>query len=162
MIINRYINLKVFKNFYKLPTHYFLKNLSISNTMYKTEVEKAQEASNQKNHEKSIFQKIINREIPADIIFEDDKCIAITDINPVTKVHFLVIPKAPIPQLSAAHDSDAELLGHLMITAKNLAKDKNLKEGYRVVINNGKHGCQSVYHLHIHVLGGEQLGWPPC
>ncbi|XP_047197168.1 histidine triad nucleotide-binding protein 2, mitochondrial isoform X2 [Hippoglossus stenolepis] len=109
----------------------------------------------------TIFSKVIDRSIPADIIYEDEKCLAFRDIMPQAPVHFLVIPRVPIPRLSEAKDDDAELLGHLLVVAKNVAKQESLKEGYRVVINDGKHGAQSVYHLHIHVLGGRQMTWPP-
>ncbi|CAL8348144.1 unnamed protein product [Lota lota] len=109
----------------------------------------------------TIFSKVVDKSIPADIIYEDEKCLAFRDITPQAPVHFLVIPKVQIPRISAAQDADAELLGHLLIVAKNVAKKECLIEGYRVVINDGQHGAQSVYHLHIHVLGGRQLTWPP-
>ncbi|KAM9360472.1 histidine triad nucleotide-binding protein 2, mitochondrial isoform 1-T1 [Symphorus nematophorus] len=109
----------------------------------------------------TIFSKVIDKSIPADIIYEDEKCLAFRDISPQAPVHFLVIPRVPIPRISEAKDDDAELLGHLLVVAKNVAKQESLNEGYRVVINDGKHGAQSVYHLHIHVLGGRQMTWPP-
>ncbi|CAL8327000.1 unnamed protein product [Arctogadus glacialis] len=109
----------------------------------------------------TIFSKVIDKSLPADIIYEDEKCLAFRDITPKAPVHFLVIPKVQIPRLSAAQDGDAELLGHLLLVAKNEAKKEGLSEGYRVVINEGPHGAQSVYHLHIHVLGGRQMTWPP-
>ncbi|XP_054867323.1 histidine triad nucleotide-binding protein 2, mitochondrial [Amphiprion ocellaris] len=109
----------------------------------------------------TIFSKVIDKSITADIIYEDEKCLAFRDISPQAPVHFLVIPRVPIPRISAAKDDDAELLGHLLVVAKNVAKQESLKEGYRMVINDGKHGAQSVYHLHIHVLGGRQMKWPP-
>ncbi|XP_041087332.1 histidine triad nucleotide-binding protein 2, mitochondrial isoform X2 [Polyodon spathula] len=99
--------------------------------------------------------------MPADIIYEDEKCLAFRDISAQAPVHFLVIPRSPIPRISEAADDDEQLLGHLLIVAKNMAKKEGLKEGYRVVINDGKQGAQSVYHLHIHVLGGRQMEWPP-
>ncbi|KAL1433619.1 hypothetical protein MTO96_012445 [Rhipicephalus appendiculatus] len=98
---------------------------------------------------------------PADIIYKDDKCIAFRDVSPQAPVHFLVIPRKPLPMLDSATDEDVQLLGHLLLTAKKVAAQEKLKDGYRLVINNGKQGCQSVYHLHIHVLGGRQMGWPP-
>ncbi|XP_007230088.2 histidine triad nucleotide-binding protein 2, mitochondrial isoform X2 [Astyanax mexicanus] len=126
------------------------------------EVRLAQEASKKYgNPAPTIFSKVIDKTIPADIIFEDYKCLAFRDINPQAPVHFLVIPRTPIPRISEAHDDDALLLGHLLVVAKNLAKKEGLDEGYRVVINDGKNGAQSVYHLHIHVLGGRQMQWPP-
>lgn len=109
----------------------------------------------------TIFTKIINKEIPAKIIHEDDKCIAFHDVSPQAPVHFLVIPRLPIPMLQNVKDDDKELLGHLMVVAKKCADEQNLSDGYRLVVNNGKMGCQSVYHLHLHVLGGRQLNWPP-
>lgn len=109
----------------------------------------------------SIFAKIIRREIPSEFLHEDDQCVAIKDINPQAPVHFLVIPKKPIPQLSQAEDSDEQLLGHLLVVAKKVAAEQNLAKGFRVVINDGKEGGQEVYHLHIHVLGGRQMKWPP-
>merc|ERR1711944_42595 len=102
----------------------------------------------------TIFSKIINKTIPADIIYEDDKCMAFRDVNPQAPVHFLVIPKTFIPQISKAQEGQKDLLGHLLYTACAVAKTENLEEGYRVVINDGKHGAQSVYHLHLHVMGG--------
>ncbi|XP_054466301.1 histidine triad nucleotide-binding protein 2, mitochondrial isoform X2 [Anoplopoma fimbria] len=109
----------------------------------------------------TIFSKVIDKSIPADIIYEDEKCLAFRDVSPQAPVHFLVIPRVPIPRISEAKDDDAELLGHLLVVAKNVAKQESLDEGYRVVINDGKHGAQSVYHLHVHVLGGRQMSWPP-
>lgn len=109
----------------------------------------------------TIFTKIINKEIPSKIIHEDDKCVAFHDVSPQAPVHFLVIPRLPIPMIQDVKDDDKELLGHLMVVAKKCADEQNLKDGYRIVVNNGKMGCQSVYHLHLHVLGGRQLSWPP-
>lgn len=126
------------------------------------EVQLAQEASKKYGSPApTIFSKVIDKSIPADIIYEDGKCLAFRDISPQAPVHVLVIPKVPIPRLSEAKDDDAELLGHLLIVAKNVAKKESLHDGYRIVINDGKHGAQSVYHLHVHVLGGRQMTWPP-
>ncbi|XP_071441122.1 uncharacterized HIT-like protein Synpcc7942_1390 [Hetaerina americana] len=123
------------------------------------EVEKAQKAGmNPKSL--TIFEKIIKKEIPADIIYEDDKCLALNDVNPQAPTHFLVIPKLKITMLEKCEKTHKELLGHLLYTAAEIAKIK-LNNGYRVVINNGVEGSQSVYHLHIHVLGGRQMSWPP-
>lgn len=124
------------------------------------EVEKAKNATASAG-KPTVFSKILDGSIPADIIYRDDKCIAFRDANPQAPVHFLVIPRKPIDMLDSATDADEELLGHLMLTAKKVAAQEKLKNGYRLVINNGKEGCQSVYHLHLHVLGGRQLGWPP-
>ncbi|XP_029768851.1 histidine triad nucleotide-binding protein 2, mitochondrial [Terrapene carolina triunguis] len=129
------------------------------------EVQKAQraaEASEEPGQRPpTIFSKIIDRTIRADILYEDDKCLAFRDVAPQAPVHFLVIPKHPIPRLSRVAAGDAELLGHLLVVASQTAKVEGLVDGYRVVINDGKRGSQSVYHLHLHVLGGRQMGWPP-
>lgn len=109
----------------------------------------------------TLFEKIIAREIPAKIVHEDEFCIAINDIQPQAPVHVLVIPKKPIPRVGQAESSDQTLLGHLLLTAAKIAKELNLAAGYRVVINNGPHGGESVPHLHVHLLGGRQLAWPP-
>ncbi|XP_074851143.1 adenosine 5'-monophosphoramidase HINT1 [Carettochelys insculpta] len=109
----------------------------------------------------TIFGKIIRKEIPAKIIFEDERCLAFHDISPQAPTHFLVVPKKPIAQLSEAEDSDESLLGHLMIVGKKCAAELGLTKGFRMVVNEGPDGGQSVYHVHLHVLGGRQLGWPP-
>lgn len=109
----------------------------------------------------TIFDKIIRREIPADIVYEDDRALAFRDINPQAPVHILVIPKKPIPNLAAAAAEDGELLGHLLLTIANIARQENLDGGYRVVANTGDDGGQTVYHLHFHLLGGRSLQWPP-
>ncbi|KAG9263556.1 histidine triad nucleotide-binding protein 1 [Astyanax mexicanus] len=109
----------------------------------------------------TIFGKIIRKEIPAKIIYEDEQCIAFHDVAPQAPTHFLVVPRKPIVQLSKAEDGDAALLGHLMIVAKKCAEQVGLPRGYRLVVNDGPDGGQSVYHVHLHVLGGRQLGWPP-
>jgi len=111
----------------------------------------------------TIFDKIISKEIPADVIYEDDQCLAFRDINAQAPVHFLVIPKARsgLTRLSKAVEAHKPLLGHLMFVAQEVAKQEKLGEGFRIVINDGPAGCQSVYHLHLHVLGGRQLTWPP-
>ncbi|VCW51498.1 unnamed protein product, partial [Gulo gulo] len=109
----------------------------------------------------TIFGKIIRKEIPAKIIFEDDQCLAFHDISPQAPTHFLVIPKKHISQISVAEDDDESLLGHLMIVGKKCAADLGLKKGYRMVVNEGSDGGQSVYHVHLHVLGGRQMNWPP-
>ncbi|KAK6619838.1 hypothetical protein RUM44_006237 [Polyplax serrata] len=108
----------------------------------------------------TIFDKIINKEIKADILYEDENCLAFNDVSPQAPVHFLVIPKKRISMLEKAEANDEPILGKLLLVAKTLASQK-LKEGFRVVINNGVHGSQSVYHLHLHVLGGRQMNWPP-
>lgn len=110
----------------------------------------------------TIFDKIIAKEIPADIVYEDDRCLAFRDISPQAPVHVLVIPKKPIRSIETAMDKDAALLGHLMTVIRDVARSEGVAEGgYRVVTNIGGDGGQSVDHLHFHVLGGRKLGWPP-
>jgi histidine triad (HIT) family protein len=109
----------------------------------------------------TLFEKIIARDIPAEILYEDKSCIAIKDIEPQAPVHFLVIPKKVIARLGEAVKSDQSSLGHLLITAAQVARELGLEEGYRTVINSGTHGGETVPHLHVHVLGGRQLKWPP-
>ncbi|MCA9069534.1 MAG: histidine triad nucleotide-binding protein [Planctomycetaceae bacterium] len=111
--------------------------------------------------EKTIFKKIIDKEIPADIVHEDDHCLAFRDISPQAPTHILVIPKKEIESLAQAEDEDAALLGHLLITARKVAEQQGLSNGYRTVLNCGADGGQSVDHLHVHVLGGRSLTWPP-
>ncbi|XP_014610716.1 PREDICTED: histidine triad nucleotide-binding protein 1 [Polistes canadensis] len=123
-----------------------------------TEVEKAQTATPGGD---TIFGKILRKEIPCNFIYEDDKCVAFNDINGQAPVHFLVIPRKPISQLSKADDEDEALLGHLMLVARKVAKQEGLDNGFRLVVNDGKDGAQSVFHLHLHVLGGRQMQWPP-
>ena len=110
---------------------------------------------------KTIFSKIIDREIPADIVYEDDLCLAFRDVNPQAPTHILVIPKKPIPAIDSAVSEDQQLLGHLLLTVKQVAAQANLSNGYRVVINNGNDGGQTVNHLHLHILGDRQMQWPP-
>ncbi|NJL81980.1 MAG: histidine triad nucleotide-binding protein [Chloroflexaceae bacterium] len=109
----------------------------------------------------TIFAKIIRREIPAEIVYEDDLALAFKDINPQAPTHILVIPKKPLPQLDAATDEDEALLGHLLLVAKQVAAQLGLSNGYRLAINNGQDGGQTVFHLHLHLLGGRSLKWPP-
>ncbi|WP_364418681.1 histidine triad nucleotide-binding protein [Moorena sp. SIO3H5] len=109
----------------------------------------------------TIFSKIIRREIPADIVYEDDLALAFKDISPQAPVHILVIPKKPIPQLAAAQSEDQALMGHLLLTAKRVADQVGLTNGYRLVINNGADGGQTVDHLHLHILGQRPMKWPP-
>ncbi|MDC0935133.1 histidine triad nucleotide-binding protein [Pirellulales bacterium] len=110
----------------------------------------------------TIFKKIIDGEIPADKVYEDDRCLAFRDVNPQAPVHVLVIPKQEIASIEALADSDADLLGHLWLTIRNIARDEGLAEsGYRVVVNCGSDGGQTVDHLHFHILGGRPLAWPP-
>jgi len=109
----------------------------------------------------TIFGKIIRKEIPAKIVYEDDLCLAFHDVSPQAPVHVLLIPKKPIDMLQNVEECDAALLGHMMVKVKEIAATLGLGAGFRTVINNGKNGAQSVYHLHIHILGGRQMSWPP-
>ncbi|KAK2921686.1 histidine triad nucleotide-binding protein 1 [Channa argus] len=109
----------------------------------------------------TIFGKIVRKEIPAKFIYEDDLCVAFPDVSPQAPTHILVVPKKPIVQLSQAEEGDAALLGHLLLVAKKCAQDAGLSKGYRIVINDGPDGGQSVYHIHVHILGGRMMGWPP-
>ncbi|XP_074876089.1 adenosine 5'-monophosphoramidase HINT2 isoform X2 [Buteo buteo] len=125
------------------------------------EARRAAAAGEEASGQPTIFSKIIARSVPATILYEDDKCLVFRDVAPQAPVHFLVIPKRPIPRISRVGPQDTELLGHLLVVAARTAQAEGLADGYRLVINDGKHGAQSVYHLHLHVLGGRQLGWPP-
>ena len=109
----------------------------------------------------TVFQKIIDREIPADVLHEDDQCIAIRDVNPQAPAHLLVIPKKLVLRIGEAEEEDGPLLGHLLLVARKVAEQEQLDDGFRLVINNGPAGGESVPHLHIHVLGGRKLSWPP-
>ena len=109
----------------------------------------------------TIFAKIIRREIPADIVYEDDRCLAFRDVNPQAPVHILVIPKQSIARLVDAGDDDQALLGHLMVTAGRIATEQGIGDGFRLVVNNGAGVGQSVFHLHLHILGGRSFTWPP-
>ena len=110
---------------------------------------------------KTLFQRIIDREIPSKIEFEDEHCVAIHDIDPQAPVHVLIIPKKPIPRVGEATEADKALLGHLLLAAAAVARKLNLANGYRLVINNGPDACESVPHLHIHLLAKRQMKWPP-
>ncbi|RYD22763.1 MAG: histidine triad nucleotide-binding protein [Verrucomicrobiaceae bacterium] len=111
---------------------------------------------------KTLFEKICDKEIPATILHEDERCVAFRDISPQAPHHILVIPRKPIPRIGLAEESDEALLGHLLLTAAKVAQAEGISEtGYRLVINNGAHGGEAVPHLHIHLLGGRQMQWPP-
>jgi len=109
----------------------------------------------------TIFTKIINKEIPADIVYEDDLCLAFRDINPQAPVHLLIIPKNPIARLSDADAADRDLLGHLLLVADIVAEKEGVAEAYRLVLNNGSGAGQEVFHLHFHLFAGRGFGWPP-
>lgn len=112
--------------------------------------------------EKTLFEKIAEGEIPADIVYEDAQCVAFRDISPVAPQHVLLVPRKPVPSLAGAGEGDAALLGHLMLKAAEIARALGLeKEGYRVVTNIGAAAGQTVPHLHFHILGGRTLEWPP-
>ncbi|HEY9155942.1 MAG TPA: histidine triad nucleotide-binding protein [Opitutaceae bacterium] len=110
---------------------------------------------------KTIFEKIVAREIPAKIEFEDDRCIVIHDIDPQAPVHLLVIPKKVIQRVGEIVEADAPIIGHLLVVAAQVAKKLNLDRGFRIVINSGPDACESVPHLHVHVLAKRQMSWPP-
>lgn len=109
----------------------------------------------------TLFERIIAREIPANIEYEDDLCIVIHDIDPKAPTHFLVIPKQVIPRVGEATTEDQSTIGHLLLTAAKVADSLNLEGGYRIVINNGPDGGETVPHMHVHVLGGRSMTWPP-
>jgi histidine triad (HIT) family protein len=109
----------------------------------------------------TLFERIIAREIPANIVYEDEDVLAFRDIAPQAPTHILVVPKKPIPGVSSAGDGDGILLGRLLLAARDIARKEGLAGGYRLVINNGADGGQSVDHLHVHLLGGRKLAWPP-
>lgn len=110
---------------------------------------------------KTLFQRIADGEIPATLLHQDDRCIAFRDIKPQAPTHVLVVPRKPIPRVGEAGPDDQALLGHLLITAAKVARDLGLKDGFRLVINHGRDGGESVPHLHVHLLGGRALSWPP-
>ena len=109
----------------------------------------------------TIFGKIIEREIPADIVYEDEHCLAFRDINPQAPSHVLLIPKKEIARLSDATGEDQALLGHLMVTATKIARQLGVGDAFRLVVNNGAEAGQSVFHLHLHIIGGRRMSWPP-
>ena len=109
----------------------------------------------------TIFQKIIDKELPADIVYEDDSCLAFKDINPVAPIHILVIPKKTIEKISDSNTEDKELLGHLFLVAGNIARDLGIEDAFRLVVNNGAGAQQTVFHLHIHLIAGREFNWPP-
>ncbi len=110
----------------------------------------------------TIFKKIIDKEIPADIVYEDDLCLAFNDIDPQAPVHVLIIPKKEISSLAEAGEENRDLLGHMLLIASQIARDLGVSEsGYRLVLNTNKEGGQEVEHMHIHLLGGRQMEWPP-
>ncbi|MFP4351451.1 MAG: histidine triad nucleotide-binding protein [Puniceicoccaceae bacterium] len=111
--------------------------------------------------EKTLFEKIIAGEIPGEFVHQDERCVVLHDIDPQAPVHLLVIPRKPIPRIAEAGAEDEPLLGHLLLVAARMAARLDLARGFRIVINSGPDGGESVPHLHVHVLGGRNLGWPP-
>lgn len=109
----------------------------------------------------TIFRKIIDKEIPADVVYEDDQCLAFRDVEPQAPVHILVIPKKEIENVAALQECDKALAGHLLLAISEVARREGLEDGYRVIANCGKDGGQSVDHLHFHVMGKRQMKWPP-
>ncbi len=109
---------------------------------------------------KTIFQKIIDREIKADIIYEDNWCIAFHDANPQAPIHILVVSKKVIAKLSEVEEEDKDLLGHMMVKIPEITSKLGIKDNFRLVINNGAQACQTVYHLHIHIMAGRMFTWP--
>ena len=111
--------------------------------------------------DKTLFERINDREIPADIVYEDEVCFAIKDINPQAPIHILLIPIKPIKKLSECEEVDKDILAHLFITVGKIAEKLGIPDNFRVNINNGKEAGQEVFHLHIHILGGRKFSWPP-
>tara|TARA_B100000676_G_C18027539_1_gene816557 strand:+ start:1425 stop:1769 length:345 start_codon:yes stop_codon:yes gene_type:complete len=111
--------------------------------------------------EKTIFKRIIDGEIPADIVYEDEQCLAFRDISPQAPVHILIIPRKEIPSIDHLSDEDEQLVGHIYLVIKQIAAGEGLENGYRVIVNCGEEGGQTVDHLHFHLLGGRGLSWPP-
>lgn len=109
----------------------------------------------------TLFGRIIAREIPADIVYEDDLCLAFRDINPQAPTHVLVIPKKEIPRLADAQEEDQALLGHLLLAAGKIARQLGVEDAFRLAVNNGAQAGQSVFHLHLHLLAGRPFRWPP-
>ena len=109
----------------------------------------------------TLFQKIIDRELPADIVYEDEISLVFRDINPVAPTHLLIIPKKQIEKVADAELTDKDILGHLMLVAGNVARDLGVEDAFRLVVNNGSGAQQTVFHLHIHLIAGREFNWPP-
>ncbi len=109
----------------------------------------------------TLFSKIIDRQIPADIVYEDELCLAFRDVNPQAPVHILLVPKQPLDMLSNAGPADQALLGHLLLAAGKITRELKIDGAFRLVVNNGKEGGQAVFHLHMHILAGRKFRWPP-
>lgn len=113
------------------------------------------------DNQDTLFTKIIKREIPADILYEDDLCLCFKDINPQAPLHALLVPRKPVAKLSDSVKEDQSLLGHLLLTAAEVARQQGYADAFRIVVNNGENAGQTVFHLHIHIIAGRQLSWPP-
>jgi histidine triad (HIT) family protein len=111
--------------------------------------------------EKTLFQKIMDCEAPGDILYEDDLCVALRDINPQAPTHILIVPRKPIPTLDDLTEKDEPLVGHLFLVAQKVAAEEGLTGGYRTVFNNGSDAQQTVNHIHLHLIGGRRMSWPP-
>ena len=111
--------------------------------------------------EKTLFQKIMDREEPGEILYEDDRCVALRDINPQAPTHVLIVPRKPISTLDALTEDDEALVGHLFLIAQKVAAEEGLSDGYRTVFNNGPDARQTVDHIHLHLIGGREMSWPP-
>jgi histidine triad (HIT) family protein len=111
--------------------------------------------------EKTLFQKILDKELEADLVYEDDLCGAFRDIKPIAPTHILIVPRKPIRSVAQVAEEDREIVGHLLYVARVVAEQERLKDGFRIVVNCGPHGQQIVPHLHLHLIGGKQMGWPP-
>jgi histidine triad (HIT) family protein len=111
--------------------------------------------------EKTLFQKIMDREKQGDIVYEDDLCVALRDVNPQAPTHVLIVPRKPIPTLDDLTEQDEPLVGHLFLVAQKVAAEEGLTDGYRTVFNNGRDGQQTVWHIHLHLIGGRRMSWPP-
>ena len=109
----------------------------------------------------TIFDKIIRKEIPADIVYEYELCLAFKDVNPQAPIHILIIPKKAIAKVADANNDDQNVLGHMMLMAGKIAEDLGVKDAFRLVVNNGEEAGQTVFHLHIHLLAGRSFSWPP-
>jgi len=109
----------------------------------------------------TLFAKIIDRQIPADIVYEDELCLGFRDVNPQAPVHILLVPKKPLDMLSSATSEDQALLGHMLLAAGKITRELKIDGAFRLVINNGKEGGQAVFHLHMHILAGRKFRWPP-
>ncbi|KAJ3703097.1 hypothetical protein LUZ61_006802 [Rhynchospora tenuis] len=146
-----------------LSSHLQPHSISLSPSMATSSDEKAAALSTTPSDSPTIFDKIISKEIPSNIVYEDEKALAFRDISPQAPTHIIIIPKVKdgLTRLSNAEERHVEILGHLLYVAKLVAKQEGLDDGFRIVINDGPLGCQSVYHLHVHILGGRQMNWPP-